>query len=258
MTDLASILRAEGVTVVEENGWRTYCRPGSFDPAGVMVHHTAGHKDLAVVIAGRPDLKGPLANTWLSQQGVAHLISAGRCNHAGSGAAVVYAEVQQNIAPSGTAAALHLTDHTDGNTRFYGIEVENLGDGHDAYPVAQVQALVGICAALCRHHGWGWQRVIGHKEWTARKIDPTLDMNQLRQFVAGRLAAPQEDDVTPQDIEAIADRVVAKLTDKGGALFTGKPDTVGALVAADEAAGRRRGRALGAILEHEGISDPNA
>jgi len=39
---LGDVLRAEGVQVVEEGDWRNRMRPGSFDPFGVLWHHTAG------------------------------------------------------------------------------------------------------------------------------------------------------------------------------------------------------------------------
>lgn len=229
-------LRAEGVTVVEENGWERRARPGAFHPVGVMVHHTAGHGDLAVVRNGRHDLAGPLANIWPAKDGTAHLIGAGRCNHAGKGSRVVLADVQADRAPADTAARRGLHDDTDGNAWFYAIEVENLGDGRDPYPVSQLAAVVGCCAAFCRAHGWSTARVIGHKEWTRRKIDPSLGMAELRTLVAGRLTTtnPQEDDVTQADIDAIADRVLAKLTPilNTGNDGAGKPrGAIGAVVA---------------------------
>ena len=203
---LADVLRAGGVDLVEEPDWPRFRRPGSLEAVGVMVHHTAGRKDLAVIKNGRPDLKPPLANVWLAKSGTAHLISDGRCNHAGKGSGWVLQEVKADRAPTGDARQRGLVDDTDGNRWFYGIEVENLGNGHDPYPVAQVEALTRICAALCRWRGWTANRVIAHREWTRRKPDPTLDMRQLRQFVASALvpAVSEEDDMTDAERAQLA------------------------------------------------------
>lgn len=40
---------------------------------------------------------------------------------------------------------------------------------------------------MCRAHGWAASRVIGHKEWTTRKIDPTFSMPAMRTRIAKRL-----------------------------------------------------------------------
>ncbi|MDQ1037732.1 hypothetical protein QFZ75_004148 [Streptomyces sp. V3I8] len=77
----------------------------------------------------------------------------------------------------------------DGNARFYGFEIENLGNGRDPYPAAQLEAVERLSAAICRAHGWSAASVIAHKEWTRRKIDPSFPMAVLRARVGARLGS---------------------------------------------------------------------
>lgn len=196
--DLAAELQPH-VHLAMRPGWQTFARPGGFDPVGVMVHHTAGRNDLGVVINGRPDLPGPLANLYVGRDEpwTVTLISAGRCNHAGAGAQLVLDEVRRDVAPSGDAGARGLVDGPGGNGFFYGIEAENLGDGVQHWPVPQLEAIAQTCAALCRAHGWGASRVIGHREWTRRKPDPRgVSMPGLRARVDALIRSrPQEEDM---------------------------------------------------------------
>ncbi|MFI7009960.1 N-acetylmuramoyl-L-alanine amidase [Streptomyces sp. NPDC050145] len=165
-------LRAEGVTVKERSGWRTHNRnhKGAWGPMnGVVIHHTAGRDSLALVYNGTDALPGPLCHSHLAKNGVVTMISSGRANHAGTFAnnahAAVVAESSRHPAPS-------KSEPVDGNAHYYGIEIENLGNGKDPYPQAQYDTAVKWAAAICRHHGWSAQSVIGHKEGTTRKIDP--------------------------------------------------------------------------------------
>ncbi|MBR7679255.1 N-acetylmuramoyl-L-alanine amidase, partial [Streptomyces daliensis] len=70
---------------------------------------------------------------------------------------------------------------------FYGFEIENRGDGRDPYPTAQLDAVERLSAALCRAHGWSAASVIGHKEWTRRKIDPSFSMPGMRDRIGARI-----------------------------------------------------------------------
>ncbi|MFE0426332.1 N-acetylmuramoyl-L-alanine amidase, partial [Streptomyces sp. NPDC058953] len=80
-------------------------------------------------------------------------------------------------------------DGVDGNRHFYGFECENLGDGKDPWPAAQLEAIERVSAALCRVHGWSSKSVIGHLEWSNDKSDPRgFTMPDLREKVAARLA----------------------------------------------------------------------
>ncbi|MCX5559983.1 peptidoglycan-binding protein [Streptomyces sp. NBC_00038] len=179
-------LRAEGVTVTEHGTWSTHNRNGvgSWGPAqGVMLHHTAGTNSVTLCRTGRSDLPGPLCVAVIAKDGTVHLVGYGRTNHAGLGSKAVYDAVRNDTAlPSRPGA-----DAVDGNAHFYGFEIENLGNGRDPYPDAQLTAVEKVAAAVCRAHGWDADRVIGHKEWTTRKIDPTFSMAGMRTRIATRL-----------------------------------------------------------------------
>ncbi|WP_327354628.1 peptidoglycan-binding protein [Streptomyces sp. NBC_01304] len=183
---LARALRDEGVRMREHGNWKTYNRnhKGSWGPVhGVMLHHTAGRKSLSLCRTGTPDLPGPLCIGLISKDGTVHLVGYGRTNHAGSGSTAVLDAVRTSRAlPSRPGP-----DAVDGNARFYGFEIENLGDGHDPYPAAQLDAVERLSAAICRSHGWPGARVIGHKEWTRRKIDPSFSMPTMRTRIGARI-----------------------------------------------------------------------
>lgn len=220
---LLTVLRGEGLTVREYKNWRTHERDDetgrAFGPVhGVVIHHTAGRDSLALCYAGTAGLPGPLCHTHLAKDGIASMLSAGRANHAGSFAANAHAAVlaESSVHPRPDAA-----EPVDANDLYYGIEIENLGDGRDPYPTVQYDAAVRWAAALCRAHGWSADSVIGHREGTRRKVDPTFSMEVFRAAVAERLKhpaswnpndpAPEEDDM-PTAAEVAAE--VVKLLPK--------------------------------------------
>lgn len=174
--NLAQVLEAAGVVVEARPGWEKAGRP-NFTPLGIMLHHTAGPKNgdaptLPICINGRPDLPGPLCHIVLARSGKAHVIAGGRTNHAGDGAQQVLDKVKKDQSVTNNAVTNGYKDvkGLSGNGYFYGIEVENTGVG-EPYSDAQIQALVNICAAICSWRGWTSNRVIHHRQWTARKVD---------------------------------------------------------------------------------------
>ncbi|MYY79800.1 MULTISPECIES: N-acetylmuramoyl-L-alanine amidase [unclassified Streptomyces] len=187
---LLAALRREGVRVAEKTGWRTHNRnhKGPWGPVnGVVIHHTAGTSSLSVCWTGTSDLPGPLCHTHLAKSGTATMLSAGRANHAGTFAQNAHTSV---VNESPTHPRPDSSEPVDGNAHYYGIEIENLGNGRDPYPAAQYDAAVRWAAAICRAHSWSADSVIGHKEGTRRKIDPSFDMDQFRKDVDERLAHP--------------------------------------------------------------------
>ncbi|MEV6420757.1 peptidoglycan-binding protein [Streptomyces sp. NPDC051662] len=191
-------LRAEGVRVREHPDWKTRNRnhKGRWGPVhGVMLHHTAGRDSLALCRDGTQSLPGPLCIGLIGKDGTVQLLGHGRTNHAGNGSAALLAAVRADAdVPTGPGP-----DAVDGNAHFYGFEIENLGDGRDPYPAAQLDAAERVSAAVCRAHGWPAGSVVAHKEWTRRKIDPSFSMAEMRGRVATRLrTAPTTPTRPPQ------------------------------------------------------------
>ncbi|MFE7122141.1 peptidoglycan-binding protein [Streptomyces sp. NPDC057654] len=186
---LVAALKAEGVRVVEHSGWRTHNRnhKGPWGPVnGVIIHHTVTsgtESSVEMCFNGYDELPGPLCHGVIAKDGTVHLVGNGRANHAGKGdGSVLNAVIRESALPRPTV------NDTDGNTRFYGFECVNLGDGADPWPAAQLAAIERVSAAVCRAHGWSSASVIGHKEWTNNKIDPRgFSMADMRSRVAGRL-----------------------------------------------------------------------
>jgi hypothetical protein len=199
----AKLLRNEGVTVVEVGDWETRNRNhmGPFGPVhGVMIHHTVtsgSARTVAICRDGYTELPGPLCHGVITKDGRVHLVGYGRANHAGLGDDdVLQAVINQTPLPADNEA------NTDGNRHFYGFECENLGDGKDPWPAAQLDAIERVSAAICRHHGWDQRSVIGHLEWQPGKVDPRgFTMSSMRTRIAARLNnnPPQEEDVPTVD-----------------------------------------------------------
>lgn len=195
---MLAALKKEGVKVSEHSGWRTHNRAGhgAWGPVnGIIIHHTAGADSsagLSLVYNGRSDLPGPLAHAYLSKSGTVTLTGNGRANHAGSGDDDVFrAVINEGTLPKPNE------NNTDGNVHFYGIEIANLGNGKDPYPTAQYDAAVKWAAAICRAHGWSSKSVIGHKEWTNQKIDPSFSMTTFRGDVQKQLNGTYKKPTTP-------------------------------------------------------------
>lgn len=211
---LLAALKAEGVNVAEHSGWRNRNRnhKGAWGPVnGITIHHTAGSNSLGLCVNGTAALPGPLCHTHLAKNALATMVGYGRANHGGTFAQNAHGAVvnESAVHPRPDAA-----EPVDANARYYGIEIENLGNGKDPYPAVQYDASVRWAAAICRAHGWSAQSVIGHKEGTRRKIDPSFDMDVFRDAVAARLAHaadwnPQEEDDMPTANE-IADAVLTR------------------------------------------------
>ncbi|MFJ8314238.1 MULTISPECIES: N-acetylmuramoyl-L-alanine amidase [unclassified Streptomyces] len=186
---LVAALRAEGVRIVERSGWRTHNRnhKGPWGPVnGVMIHHTVTSgtsSTVSICENGYEGLPGPLCHGVIAKDGTVYLIGNSRANHAGKGDGdVLQAVIAERSLPDANEA------DTDGNTHFYGWECENLGDGRDPWPAAQLDAIERVSAALCRAHGWSAASVIGHLEWQPGKVDPKgFTMDSLRGRAAARL-----------------------------------------------------------------------
>ncbi|MEU7163150.1 peptidoglycan-binding protein [Streptomyces morookaense] len=201
---LASALRAEGCRVVEYGAWRTRDRGNRGDgwgPVhGVIIHHTVSSgTDSSVELCydGYSELPGPLCHGVIAKDGTVYLISAGRSNHAGLGDSdVLDAVIAERPVPEPSE------DSVDGNARFYGFECVNLGNGSDPWLAEQLDAIERAAAALCRAYGWGAASVIGHREWTATKVDPRgFSMQTMRERIDRRLGHKPNADVPAPEFE---------------------------------------------------------
>lgn len=142
---LGDVLRAEGLTVVETDGWLESGHGDMESLWGVICHHTGNNDSTWESIRyGRPDLQGPLANIHLRRDGVVELVAVGVCWHAGTG-----------YAPG--------CGRHNANQRCIGIEAQN--DGVGGWPQPQYEAYVKICAAFCRRIDVDSSHVLSHQEW---------------------------------------------------------------------------------------------
>lgn len=160
---LASALRAEGCTVVEESGWKSRGRPsstGSFNPYGVLWHHTGTTASYSnpfptksVLINGRSDLPGPLCQVGIGYDGVCHIIAAGRANHAG------------------TCNGFGPFSYDDGNWQMVGFEIDY--NGTQPMSPEQKDAAARASVAVLKKFGRNENYVATHKETsTTGKWDP--------------------------------------------------------------------------------------
>jgi hypothetical protein len=165
LTWLPKVLGDANLKVALVDGWENRGRGDVGNTLGVICHHTAGPRlgnmpSLDVLMRGRPDLSGPLAQLGLGRDGTFYVIAAGRCNHAGPGSW------------KGVDA---------GNLHFVGIEAEHTGNPADPWPAVQMDAYQRGAAAILKHANRAFDDCIGHKEWApGRKPDPTFDMKAFR------------------------------------------------------------------------------
>lgn len=182
-------LQDEGLRVVEVGNWREHNRnhKGPWGPVhGVMFHHTVtsgAAETVRICRVGHPGLPGPLCHGVITKDGTVHLVGYGRANHAGLGDDdVLRAVIAERALPHDNET------NTDGNRYFYGFECENLGDGQDPWPDAQLEAIEKAAAAVCRVHDWTERSVIGHLEWQPGKVDPRgFTMSSMRERIEERL-----------------------------------------------------------------------
>jgi hypothetical protein len=172
---LPHVLESAGLKVACVPDWENRGRAEMGEILGVICHHTAGERHgnmptLRVLIEGREDLAGPLAQLGLGRDGTFYVIAAGRCNHAGVGM---------------------WNECTNGNSNFIGIEAENTGGANDfPWPAVQMDAYQRGVAAILKFVGRPALACAGHREYArpvGRKQDPVFDMTSFRATVASYL-----------------------------------------------------------------------
>ncbi|MEU5957552.1 peptidoglycan-binding protein [Streptomyces sp. NPDC047525] len=190
---LVAQLRKFGIPYKEYKNWKTHNRnhKGAWGPVhGLMVHHTGSDaKDQRELLyAGIAGLPGPLCHFGLAQDGTIHLVGWGRANHAGMGDDdVLDAVIDEKKVPADNES------NTDGNARFYGVEIWYSGS-HEMSD-AQYATLRLLAAAICDFHDWSEGSVIGHGEWgSPGKWDPgykpgkMMNMDAVRKDIRATLS----------------------------------------------------------------------
>lgn len=175
---LPGALERFGLPVEVVPRWETRSA-GSLNALGSVGHHTAGPRagdrpSLNVCVNGRPDLTGPLCNTYTDRFGAAVVVAAGRANHAGAG---------------GYRGLV-------GNSSVAGHEAESPGIEPAAWTPEHLHAYPRVHAAHLWLIGRDASWYCGHKTWTTRKIDPVTILDEaLRVNIALLLAAGRDTDV---------------------------------------------------------------
>lgn len=162
LTSLPQVLRDAGLTVDTYSGWETRARStGGYDGVfAVQVHHTASNtspaSDMSYMWNGSPDR--PVGAIYLARDGRVTVGAAGATNTSGKG---------------GPRDTVHGTIPLDSANKYViSIEAANAGTG-EAWPKAQQDAYVKMCAALNAAYGLHVGDLHSHWEWTpGRKIDP--------------------------------------------------------------------------------------
>jgi hypothetical protein len=177
-TGVLEALNDWGVNYREYPGCRTRGY-SSFWPLGMVEHHDAIEARWtyppSIFANGRPPpnyLPGPITNFCNTFDGIVWVIALGAANHAGTGSwRGIY-----------------------GNSKVWGLEQQNAGNGVQVYPDAQIESTVLLTSALAEFSGFDASMVCRHAEWTSRKIDPygpwqdghlwQNDMDHFRALVA--------------------------------------------------------------------------
>jgi hypothetical protein len=247
LTDLGSCLTAAGIpwtpvgrSSLDPTGasdWTTRTRPssaGSFQPRGILCHHTASpagtsdQADLNVILAGNSEAPGPISQLHIGRSATVYVVAAGRANHGGSGKI-----------PGESCA--------DMNAALLGIEAGNNGVG-ERWPDAQTSIYARVVAALCAHYGWSIANNVFLHATTGPacgnyKIDPagpwqmqptlttaTWDLTTWRNFVAAQTGsspgpAPGPSPTPPSGGSELALALI--IVDDAYAKFAGDMDAQG-------------------------------
>lgn len=210
--DLVAMLRDHGLPVLDK---RVPGRPGSFNPQGLVIHHTAsraGSGDvpcLNICTYGRSDVPGPLCQVLLGRAGTIIVITDGRANHPGRNNGDAVYRAINGLPPHSRPGPD--TRGTNSAAKFYGIEAENNGLG-EPWPSVQIERYLALAEAFCKEFGWNINHVVGHKELTRRKIDPSFDMRWFRDEVAKRLDGKDWFDMaSEEDLRNIVNSAVSPL-----------------------------------------------
>jgi len=162
LTEMADVLRAAGLHVLEVDGWQTRARKsGGYAgnrPWCVMWHHTASNaspaSDISYIINADT---APISNLYLDRTGCIHVIAAGATNTNGKGGPQAFSR--------GTVPLDCMNEYA------VSIEAANTGVG-EPWPQVQIDAFFAASIALTNWLGLEPTDISSHAGWTSRKIDP--------------------------------------------------------------------------------------
>lgn len=185
-------------------------RGGSWDPIGVMIHHTASDNQSDsyvdfLAVRGRPQegIPAPLCNFAVRSDGSVIVTSIGRSNHAGAGDPKILKLVKDGRVPIDREIVKPASRGASGNEHFFGIEV--MYSGSAPMTPEQRASTIKLTTGLCRFLGVEASAVIGHREWTGRKVDPGNEkMDDIRRDVQDILEGKIVDSV---DVEKLVNRL---------------------------------------------------
>ena len=174
---LSDVADSTGYPVIEVDGWEDRGISDGYSPSTVVAHHTAGPTangdmpSLGIIVNGRSDLPGPLANYGLGRSGAIYVVASGKSNNAGSG-------------DWGSCGSNYCT---------VGIEAEN--DGYQPWPSVQLDAYARLVAAILNRLDRPASSTCGHKEWApGRKVDPhDLNMDTGREIVGSIMGGSSDE-----------------------------------------------------------------
>lgn len=204
LSNLANVLRAAGLTVVEVEGWqnRGYLGRDLADVRGVLWHHTVASPaslarmdapSLNICTFGRSDVAGPLSQIVLGRSGTVYICAAGLSNHAGRGSA-------------------HGVPQDMGNYYLIGIEMESSGVAPFDWTADQLRVVPFLGAALEEAYLTDQapeDRIqISHQEYSSEgKIDPAgwpggMDglRNSINAVLADEAVAPAPAQTKPAPV----------------------------------------------------------
>lgn len=169
LTELPQYLNKWGVTWQGYGDWEhhaAYLPPTrQYTPIGLLNHHTASTNWYPVYKLVNK------CNIYVDPAGMAHLISLGYQADSGMGDPNQLDRIEHHrpiVQPQDYTA----DDRINGNPWFVDIEVGHPGDG-SPIPAVQRETLLRCNAAICDMLRFDPDTaLLGHKEWTRRKIDP--------------------------------------------------------------------------------------
>lgn len=183
---LLDALRHFNVTFHEHDGWRTRSH-GALNANVIVVHDSVtgsmtDERAANFCTVGRSDLAGPLYECLVGHDGTAHLIAYGVTWNAGMGNRGRFEQAAAGKMPLNVELGRPAPDdYGSANQRSHAVALVTYG--HGPYSPEQVEAGARVCAAYVNAEGWGQYgaaSMIGHGEFSSRKIDPELDMGLLR------------------------------------------------------------------------------